>query len=508
MTNDKQINAEDNSQLVTDYKWDELDTYYDKLIDTGTEEEKEQLAEAYISYFAQLAYDFACGKIAQGEVSFFLDIVSKAEALTGRELWYHKGVAYQCMMERSLDENELSDFFISGTNACAAYQKSIENGDEGIGDNYNAIALIFEKFTQYHPDDKLFHWQQGLQFLQHSISIDPLEVNWVLYLKLLYLHYPSPNEEIRAQQTAEKLKFLLQVEHLAESVSIYPVIAQAYLNFREHLAFYRSDESVFPQREYQDLLDKATLARPATLTYFSATDAGGFFHKEGARLGRIDMLNTAIYYFEKTIGKQEDHHYGIRCVAQVYEDISQIHAEKSRFHEANLMLNRAQAMFTDNIAAIESDFSPVTFYASFLERCFHKDWYKNKPALAEVKRYAKLSMAAGQGHYLIGPMILIRVLLLEHKEDEIIGLLTRELILHEKSLLSHLIELKNTELEGFPRLSAFIDTQINLFEQAGENYYPYPQIDWEVLNGMRDEQVFEAWESRKSEILNPASRGQ
>lgn len=496
------IKEEDIAALVANEDWGGLDVHYEKLIVTGTKEEKELLADGYLDHFAQLNYDFACGKISDGEVSFFLDIVSKAEALTDKKHWFHRAVAYHNMMQRSLEENKLADFFEQGNKACEAYQKSADSGDEKIEDNYTLIAQIYEQFTQHHPSNQLAHWQQGIQYLKKSISTNPLEARWELYIKMLYFPYASANDQIGTNQGTEKINFHHQMECVAESVSIYPVVAQAYADFKEHLSFYKMDAALFPERVYQDILEKATLARPTILTYFSASDAGSFFHKEGVRLSRIDMLMASMYYYERLIGKQEDHSYAIRCVADIYEDIAHIYADKAEFNEANLYLDKAYKVYTENLAAIESDFAPVTAYAGFLERCFNKNWYKNKPTLAVVKQYAELSIIAGQGHYLIGPMILARALLLERKEAEVIALLTKQLVLHELSLLEDFITLQKMDLSGFDNLGIFIDAQIKFFAEVRENYGLDPKIGWEKLINMTDEEISKAWELRKTEIRN------
>lgn len=496
------INTEDISELVSNYDWNALDAHYERLIVTGTKEEKELLADGYISHFAQLSYDFACGKISEGEVSFFLDIVSKAEALIDKILWFHRAAAYHNMMQRSLEENKLADFFEQGNKACEAYQKSVDSGDEDVEDNYNFMAVIYEQFTQHHPSNHLAHWHQGIQYLNKSITTNPLEANWELYIKMLHFPYASANEEISKNQGTEKINFHHQLERFAESVALYPVVAQAYSGFKEHLSFYKMDAALFPERVYQDILEKATLARPTILTYFSASDAGSFFHKEGLRLSRIDMLMASMYYYERLIGKQEDHSYAIRCVADIYEDISQIYANKAQFNEANLYLDKAYKVYTDNLAAIESDFSPVTAYAKFLERCFNKNWYKNKPTLSAVKQYAEFSINAGQGHYLIGPMILARAMLLERKEAEVIALLTKQLVLHELSLLEDFITLQEMDLSEFNNLGIFIDEHIKFFAEVHEQYCLDPKIDWEKLINMTDEEISKAWELRKTEIRN------
>lgn len=495
-TDIKTLSPKEIKEQISSFDWNSMDKLYRPILNDGTIEQKEILAyEGYLSYLSQIAYDLICGKFPDAELIHFLDPIEKAESLLETKLWMQRGLSHFYIMEIDLKNKNLDAFFKNGTLAIEYFQKSIDQKDEDFEDNYNKMASIYENFAAELKVNQLKNWSLAIATLQEAIALNPLEAQWLLYIELLYSAYDIPS--LRDLQKKEKILFDQLVENI-KSENIFHLIAMAYFKHYEYLKFTKKDLSLFPEEDYLFYLEKALVKTPHKLTYFSAIEAGQYFHKEGLRLKRIDALEVAISYYQRTIGTQEDRFFGVRRLADIYEDMADIHQLNNNVPQANLALKKATSLFVENIEHVETEFSFALTYAEFLERGLTKDWYDAKPSISEAKKYAQLAERLGKGYNTTASAILTRLFLLENNEDEAIFTLIKELSLHDNCLNRFLGDFQYT---AWPKFSGFVSEHLKFFAEVRNNYYD-PQITWEELQKMSREEIFQYWEKRKTEIKN------
>lgn len=485
------------SEQISSFDWNSMDKIYEPISKHGNTEQKEALAyDGYLSYLSQIAYDFICGKLPDAELSHFLDPIEKAEALLGQKQWLQRGFAYFYSMDIDLKNKNLEDFLKNGTEAIQHFQHSIAQKDDDFEDNYNKIASIYENFAKELKKDSFLNWSRALASLQEAIALNPLKAEWFLYIQLLYSVYDFP--ALQEAQKKEKEIFDRLTENV-KSENIFHLVAMAYVKYRESLEFSRQSAGSFSEKDYLFYLEKSLVRLPKKLTYFSAIDSGQFFHKEGLRLKRIDILEVAVTFFQKTIGTQQDRLLGIHRMSNIYENIADIYQLRQDTVAANSALKKAIDLLTENIEQIETDFSCALTYAEFLERCLTKVWYKEKPSIDGVRKYASLAEKLGKGYNTSASAILVRLFLLENQQDEAIFVLTKELILHENCLNRFLNDL---QFKSFSKFNNFVAENKKFFEELKEHYYYDPKINWDELQKMSQEEIFRYWENRKIEIKN------
>lgn len=502
-------------------RWDlaGLDKLYSRHMQSGSPAEKEELAyQGYLSVFAQMDYDFACGKLTDVGISLLLPIAEKVSALIGKEQWDVYSRAYMMLLEDAIEnhEDKVEYYF---NEAERAVQANMLDSLEDQQESYRQLAQINDMLAGYHYfDDK--HWLRALEFINTSIALDTAEGDWYTYLQLIHIPYEVrknkrmeglTESEIKeryekwyALRDNELIKFrALGISQNDNRHTVALNIALAYKRLREHMEWYAMDSSLFPEHDYEYWLNEAVNWKKQKTTRMQLTEAGHFFHAEGNRYKRINLLETAVAHFQRLIDQVGEAPFEVYYKASALEDISDIYFSKNDNDKGINYRNQATQCYKDHISLVEGNPSVFMHYTEYLERCYIHPADIIKPTMGELEALAAISEDQGDGMYSSPVMLRIRLALLKKDEDEAIYRIVKSLILFELSMEDHIKELvEMSQIKAFEKLCVLLKDTLAFFDEIREGYYLDVKIKWKQLRKMAPEEVFEAWEERKEVLKN------
>ncbi|GAA0892852.1 hypothetical protein GCM10009122_25310 [Fulvivirga kasyanovii] len=507
------------SRLAGRWDLDGLDKLFTRYMASGSPAEKEELAyHGYLSVFAQMDYDFACGKLTDAGISLLIPIAEKISMLVGKEQWDVYSRAYMMLLEDAIEKHEdkVEHYF---NEAERAVQANMLDSLEDQQESYKQLAQINDMLAEYYYfDDK--HWHRALEFINTSIALDPAEGDWFTYLQLIYIPYDVRKNKRMEGLTEPEIKERYKKWHelrdneiikfralgISQNDSRHAValnIALAYKRLREYVEWYALADSLFPEHDYQYWLNEAVNWKKQKTTRMQLTEAGHFFHAEGNRYKRIDLLETAVAHFQRLIEQVVDAPFEVYYKASALEDISDIYFSKNNHNEGVNYRNQATQCYRDHISLVEGNPSVFMHYTEYLERCYIHPADIIKPAMAELEALAAISEDQGEGMYSSPVMLRIRLALLQEDEGEALYHIVKSLILFELSMEDHIKELvQMPQIRGFKKLYALLNDTLAFFDEIREGYYLDTKIKWAQLREMTPQEVFEAWEERKEALRN------
>ncbi len=479
---------------------DNLNELYVSCIENGSFEERELLSENYLDLFSELCYDFACGKLTKFGLSCLIPIVEKVEALKGRILWSSRAHTYMTLMEDA-EKNNSKEVIKFGERAIDALFHQMEEEPEDLKLAYENCTLCFYTLSKYDIDKELFYWEEALHYIKKAIQLDPIEANWIYYYKLLYTTLGKENLALIEKRKLEILNFKTLGHSLSYNQGLYFIIASQLLRFKEVIDFEKSGEFIFPEGIYFYWLEESMAQPEALFTTFELSNAGHFYHKEGLRLKRLDLLKKALNYFRKLYDDSNYGLYPITYISNVLEHIALLYKANGTIEMADDYMSRALLWNENKLDSIKNNFSSVLHYAEFLERCYSYSGTIPRPTLSTIKSIVSIAEKEGKGFY-SGPYLLqARIASEENDETLAIVYICKSLILHELCIQEILIDFnEKTSIEFAPKMKLFLEETLIFMKEVNEGYYYNPLIKWEELTTMNDVEILEVWTQRKEEI--------
>ena len=511
---DKGLECKKITRLASCWNIDALDKYFEIYMKEGSKAQKEELAvEGYISLFCTMDYDFACGKLTRKGIELLLPVADKASALMGKKLWDMYSRAYMILLQDAIENchEKVSEYF---QKAEKSIQENIQTAPDEQQQGYYHLANIYDKMTEYNHFS-MEYWTKAIESVQQSLTIAPEEGNWYCYLSLLYVPYRlrkgrrtagvSDGEAKRRYdqwKTARKAalgQFKVWCFSLLENnFALLLKIALAYNRLKEQLDWLGADRSLFPEEDYLFWLNEAQKVEGHKTTSMDLIEEAHFLHKEGKRLGRIDLIAAAIRHFERLIEKVDATAFEVYYKASALEDIAQIHLDNDDKEKAVEYMDTATAFYGNHLGLVKSNPSVFMHYVAYLERCYLFEGDVVKPSLKSLNNLATQTEEEGRGMYSAPTMMLIRLKLLEHDEEEVVFHLCKLLLLHELCIEDEIRELKSQLVPvSFTQLQHFLDDTLKFMKEVSEGYYLDPAIKWNELKRLGREKVKEAWEARK-----------
>lgn len=194
----------------------------------------------------------------------------------------------------------------------------------------------------------------------------------------------------------------------------------------------------------------------------------------------------------------------IYYIVNLWKEIAGIYLGEGDIQSADNAMVQAQQLYKQYDEAIRSHRSSFLHYAEFLEYCFFTyPGNIEKPLLAELKRIAGEVEIQSEGFLSYPYRLLMKISLYEHNESQAIIELTKSLILHELCADAEYKTLwEEYKDSGFERLKGFLHETTLFVSEVSQNYYYHPELKWEQLREMGDEELTAYWENRKKEIRN------
>jgi hypothetical protein len=486
-----------------DNESENIDELFERCKVSGTWQEKENLAEAYLDIFNEMCYDFACSKLTEDGIQELYPVVEKIEWLKGSNEWSLRAQTYHILMEDAEMREDNLSVIKNGQLAIEALSKQLEQGAEEKYIVYQSLSYCYYTLIPYLAEDAVLYWKKSLQYSKESILENSREANWIQYFTIMYSSLKQETftlTELIVREQNLFRKWSLALEEKEGSLSF--VIASKFIRFKEFEDDSAQDDFMFPEKEYFFWLEKSLEDEMPELNPMKISDAGHFYKKEGVRLQRIDLLERALAYFEKIFYKSSNEElFCIYYISDVLENIARIYTKQGFPEKCDTYITNALQWNEDKQELIQGNFSLLIHYAEFLERCYHHDGDIPRPAIDFIKSVVKQSEAIGGGYY-SGPYFLQARLALEQKNEHLaMAFLCKNLLLHELCIEDQVKEFYNNLTKGVhPYLEKFLESTLLFMKEVTEGYYYNPVITFAELNLMNDVQVIETWIIRKGEI--------
>lgn len=472
-----------------------MDAYSERCLKEGAYDDKAELAEAYMQLFGQICYDYACSKYSYEGLQDILEIVEKVEMLQGETLWELRADAYMNLLEAAAEEDPEQTLFYGEKCVEALNAYIAEVGEEYIP--YQKLSRVLHLLADQDDDKRFKHWKDALISIKKAVEIAPEEVNWIYYLQLLYTPLMEEDEDIEKNLPEEKKRFNELVETLQLVQGIQYRIASDFHRLQDSGIYDISEE------EYVFWLDKS-LERDAAVNYDfpELSDAAHFYHSEGVKRHRLDLLQRSLEYYLFQRNNEPRAGFTIHYIAKNLEDIATVYQENGKPEKADDYLSQALSYYMEHEDVFMDNFSVLSHYGEFLERCYyHYNGKSDKPSIEKIRSIAKLAEKEGNGFY-SGPFLLqARMALEEKNEDLAIFQLQRSLLLHELCIDKEIIKFSELyENSDFPKLNKFLKETLQFMKEVDEGYYYDPKIRWPEIQLMNKEQTNQVWENRMKEI--------
>ena len=453
---------------------------------------KQNLLEAYISMLGQMQYDFACGKLNNQGLSALLPTIKIIEDLEEKPFYGFRAQIYMILMEVSEKDN-----FTEAKNYClkaiASLEEDFKVNKEDFQDGCNYMAECFLFLSK--EANKSHYWIEALKWIKKSLEADPLNGNWFLYFKMIYL----PEDEFvkfKDLQNKEIEESKSYVKQLANKPILYTIIATQFKRLLEVSKNYNFDE------EYFFFLNKSLeIPIKESMHILRLSDIGHFYHNEGVRLQRIDLLEKALEYHE-FINKNEDlNALSVYYLAKDYIEISNIYFNKKDHEASDNYLQTAADCFEVNYNVIKTKYSPLLHYFEFLVNSKLTNKNITLPTTQKIKSIGNKLITMGEGFYSDPYFLMAKIALNENNEELATAFITRSLILHELCIDKEILEFKNKYSNlKFEKLNKFLDKTIDFIQRVRKNYYYAPEIKWIELKEMNNNEVLSQWELVKARI--------
>lgn len=500
--------------LANNYDIDGLDSLFKLIISSNNDLAKYDLAHyGYQSIFWNLIYDYACNKLPESGIDLLLDLIENEEFLLKKKNWPARTEAHFVLLETACSKgNKEIIYYLRQLNKALLQllNESAESTEEIYQKQASAYALVADALPAKHAE----HWEKAILALQNGIHENPETADWNLYAHLIFLPVPEidtyNNAKDKSQGTLQKyqkleqdtFQDLLKKQEHASNKMPYLFALNLY-NLKEYMEWEKVDFTYFPQPLYFYWLDQSVKTDLPPFNRIDLNEACHFFHNEGIRLGRVDLLEKAIGLYNRIIEKTEEYSYEIHYLATAMEDISKILYQSGKVDEANNYVNKARQIYEQYIDKVKANYSVHLHYGEFLERCFQSEEKILKPDLATLQAIAIAVEAQGKGFYSTPIFLRMRIALYENKEEEAIYHLTKSLILHELCIDSEVDQLvEEYKDSAYIKFIQFLLETQKFMKSVRKNYYYDPQPGWEVLKNMSFQETLFCWEKRQNEIKN------
>jgi hypothetical protein len=480
-----------------------IDDLFERCKVSGTFQEKEELAEAYLDIFNEMCYDFACSKLTEEGILELYPIVEKIEFLKDSSEWSLRAQTYHILMEDSEMREDNISVVRNGQLAIGALSKQLAEGAEEKYITYQSLSYCYYTLINYLPEEATLYWGKALQYIKEAILGNSREANWIQYFTVLYSSLKQESSVLKERREQERTAFRnwsLALEEKEGALSFF--IASQFIRFKEFSGDSESEGFIFPEKEYFFWLEKSLEDDLLDLSPMKISDAGHYYKKEGVRLQRIDLLERALAYFEKIFyTSSNDELFCIYYISDVLENIALIYTKQGLSEKADSYLTNALQWNEDKQELIQGNFSLLIHYAEFLERCYHYKGNIPKPTLELIKSVVKKAESTGGGYY-SGPYFLEARLALEQKNEHlVVACLCKNLLLHELCIENQVEEFYNYLTKGtYSYLEKFLENTLLFMKEVSEGYYFNPKITFAELNSMSEMEVIETWIIRKAEI--------
>lgn len=468
---------------------EDIEALYEQYKNTGTAQQKAELAEKYLDLFSELSYDFACGKLTEDGVELLLPIVEKIEVLQETISWSLRAQVHELLMEDAEVHENSARVIEHGKLSIEAALNQLAEAEGKQQIYYEKISFCYYTLLGHLPEEAGELWEKSLQFIKASILDNPSKANWVHYFKLIY---STSGEE-------ERNLFRPWALSLEDDTGLGFTIASSFIRYKELLE-YTEPQEVFPQEEYNFWLEKSLIDEPVEANNFEISGMGHFYRKEGVRLHRIDLLERSLIYFERMFYEYSEP-FAIHYITDVMEQIAVIYQQLELYERADSIITQALEWNEDKQEFIEDNFSLLLHYARFLENCYHYKGNIPRPTLGFIRTIVRQAEETGQGYY-SGPYLLqARMALVQKDERLAVVYLSKALLLHELCIEDSIKEFyEKHALEEFSYLEKFLKSTLTFMKEVSEGYFFNPKIKFAELVEMSDDEVVEGWILRKAEI--------
>ncbi|WP_445456708.1 hypothetical protein [Flavobacterium sp. HNIBRBA15423] len=489
---------------ASNYDVDRLDELFEHTKTLfNSELEKEDLAiNGYESLFWDMNYDHACGKLTDMGVEYLLPMVDKMEQLLGEKKWLHRSYALHILLEETCKKTPDTALMILKDTIEAFEQYLISNPEERM-EIHRLLSLAYRWMIKTDTDTAFSFWQLAVQELEKGIDFDPERGAWRLLFELIYIPISKDQKIKNGQEEAQKW-FVAKIENLEETLgaTISFQIASAYLHLKETREW-RNTGQIYPEEPLLYWAEKAIAYDPEEITRIDLHQCAEFFSKIGSRTKRIDFLVKTILLYERVITATDDCAMEVYYIANLWKQIADIHLENHEQALADEAITESRLLYERYIDPIKTNSSVYLHYIELLEYCYNYEGNISKPSLTELKAIATELEMQLTGFMSYPYALLMRVALYENNEIQAIVHATKCLILHELCVDSNFKaffeEYKDSD---FHRVKKFLKETIEFMEEVEDNYYFHPQIKWEKLSTMSDQELLTYWEKRKEEIRN------
>lgn len=498
--------------LAANYDLEALDQIYSELLKTGTETEKQELAEAgYLELLHSLDFDFSCGKLDGVELDLLLPIVEKAENLLGKMLWYQRGRVYSILTQTQLAGNRdealrYAEVAVSAyLEAIAERKNNTAKTEDEVIEEFSAhqfLAEIYGSLAEADAPNRVDWWRQAIHWMEQTIELDPLGAHWAEYLKLLYWPYVKEDVSLRELRQGERERFRRMTRELDGRLpGLAYRLASEYKRFWERVNWQQACPEVFPEADYLHWLELAKECRVIKHDW-QWVEMGHLFHHEGERLERIDLLRVALQRYQQALVLKGDSGFPVMYAVNVMEVMARLERQAGAAAVADAYLNQAQQFYRSHLEQVMANFSVLVQYAEFLERCaFEHPGLHQRPELAEIEGLALAAEQEGNGFYSQPGLLLARCALRRGDGEGAVFQLTRLLLLHELCMEEKFRKAQQCPLFVASALvAAFLADNLRFMTSIDEGYYLDPAIKWEQLRALSPVEVNEAWQARRVEL--------
>lgn len=486
------------------YDIDRLDQLFEHTKTRFTSDiEKEDLAlNGYENLFWEMNYDHACGKLTEAGIEYLLPMVEKIELLLNQKKWQHRSFALHILLETACKSKSETIFeLLEGM--LEAFENYLISHPEEKLEIHRLVSLSYRWMITADDENALLYWQNAVLEIKKAIDYDPENAAWSSFFELIYFPF-NENKRIIEEQQKEQRKVNVEIqknEKESGAVIAYK-IALAYQNLKEFLEW-KDIQNVFPETVAFYWAVKALNYEPADVTMTDLYECAEFFNKTGLQKKRVDFLEKTISLYDRILKSSDDRVIEVHYIANVYKQLAEIHIENSRKAMADAAVSQAKLIYEEHIEKVKSNSSLNLHYAGFLEYCFSYEGNIDKPTLNELKNIAN-EVEGESGGFLSYPYLLLaRIALYENNEQKAILEFTKSLILHELCVSQECKSfLEEIEHSDYKLLKTFLIENLQFMNEMREDYYYDPQIKWQKLSKMANEEVIVYWEARKEEIRN------
>lgn len=493
-------------RMVDQYNLEALYALYDTLKNSADEEAKQELSDGLLQLFANMDYDYACGKLTTMGIDALLPILEKASSLSGESIPEYYSRAYLILLEEAIKNRAPKKVVQEYMDKAVEVNESILHAtQEEEQEAYSNLALTFKLVLEYLPSAE--YLQKAFSHIKKSIALDVTEGDWSLYLKLILIPVdasdPLIRQNIETLQADERIHFeTFAKDHFAQNINLGLTISRSMHTVKDYIEWSKLPETLFPEQWYTSWLEKALLWQMDTRSRIALTENAHYLHNEGVRLQRIDLLEKAALLYQKLVEIADNPAFEIYYLANNAEALSDVYLHKGDKKKAYAYRNISTDIYENNFDIIRANFSTHLHYTEYLLRNFYFDGPINKSTIEQIEKHAQLAENEANGMYSKPAMIRLQLALHENKEEKATFLMARQLLLHESCMDKEVDKLLETSNETqYPTFFSFLKETEAFMHAIRENFYLDPTYKWKDICNMTPEDVMQAWQERKMELM-------